>query len=216
MLPLRTAALPLLLLAGSLLATAQTAPPQGPTPGWIPRNLEQLGQRATFHTSFTFDRSMLHFADNFMDDSDDDTRRAVDKLNSITVHSYHFSSPGLYNPSALAAARSEYDATGWKHMMTAHSKGDPFSAGQTDLWISFAHMQVTGMVVLLTEPKDIEVISLDGNLSPLDLLHLRGHFGIPRFDGNGIAPAPAEPPQATNRRPEYQAPAPPPASAATQ
>jgi hypothetical protein len=23
-----------------------------------------------------------------------------------------------------------------------------------------------------------------GNLSPIDLLHLRGHFGIPRFDGD--------------------------------
>jgi hypothetical protein len=25
-----------------------------------------------------------------------------------------------------------------------------------------------------------------GNLSPTDLLRLRGHFGIPRFDGDGI------------------------------
>jgi hypothetical protein len=25
-----------------------------------------------------------------------------------------------------------------------------------------------------------------GNLSPIDLLHLRGHFGIPRFDGDGL------------------------------
>jgi len=24
------------------------------------------------------------------------------------------------------------------------------------------------------------------NLSPVDLLHLRGHFGIPRFEGDGL------------------------------
>jgi hypothetical protein len=28
--------------------------------------------------------------------------------------------------------------------------------------------------------------TLAGNLSPLDLLHLRGHFGIPRFEGDGL------------------------------
>jgi hypothetical protein len=25
-----------------------------------------------------------------------------------------------------------------------------------------------------------------GNLSPVDLLHLRGHFGIPRFEGDEL------------------------------
>jgi hypothetical protein len=29
--------------------------------------------------------------------------------------------------------------------------------------------------------------TLAGNLSPLDLLHLRGHFGIPKFDGDGLS-----------------------------
>jgi hypothetical protein len=29
---------------------------------------------------------------------------------------------------------------------------------------------------------------VNGTLSPLDLLHLRGHFGIPRFSGDGWTP----------------------------
>ena len=29
-------------------------------------------------------------------------------------------------------------------------------------------------------------MTVAGNLSPVDLLHLRGHFGIPDFDGDGI------------------------------
>jgi len=29
-------------------------------------------------------------------------------------------------------------------------------------------------------------VTVAGNLSPVDLLHLRGHFGIPRFEGSDL------------------------------
>ena len=89
-------------------------------------------------------------------------------------------------------------------MVTAHAKGDPFNAGQTDLWINFAHMDVTGMMVLFAGPKDLNLISFSGDLSTVDLLHLRGHFGIPRFPGDRFLP----PGQATRPRPPYVSPEP--------
>jgi hypothetical protein len=195
-----------LLLALSLNGFAQQPPRSGPPPaGWVPQSVEALAQRATFHTNFTFDRSMLRFASNFMDNDDADTQRAINKLDAISVHSFHYSAPGMYDPALLGSVRAEYDATGWKHMMTAHPKGDPFNTGETDLWISFAHADVTGMVVLLAGARDVDVIAVTGDLSPLDLLHLRGHFGIPKFDADGLGPAP----QANNHpRPEYVEPAP--------
>jgi hypothetical protein len=213
MLRLRNAALPLLLIAGCLALGAQTAQPQDKPAGWVPPSVEALGQHAAFHTNFTFDRSMLRFAGNFIDNGDEATRQAVNKLDAISVHSFHFAGPGLYDAAALETVRAEYNSAGWKHMMTAHPKGDPFSSGETDLWISSAHMSVTGMTVLLADAKDIEVISITGNLSPLDLLHLRGHFGIPKFDADHLQPAPASP--GDGRRPysaapEATQPAPPP------
>jgi Domain of unknown function (DUF4252) len=201
---------PLLLIAGYLPLWAQTAQPSGPPAGWVPPSVEVLGQHAAFHTSFTFDRAMLHFAGNFMDSGDQDTQRAVNKLDAITVHSFHFTGPGFYDPAALAAVRADYEATGWKHMVTAHHKGDPFSSGETDLWISLVHAEVTGMTVLLVDPKDIEVITITGDLSPLDLLHLRGHFGIPKFDADHFTPAPETGRKAYSRPPEETQPAPPP------
>jgi hypothetical protein len=151
---------------------------------------------------------MLRFASNFMDNGDADTQRAVNKLDSISVHSYHFSHPDLYDPGILEKVRAEYTATGWKHMVTARPNRDPFSSDQTDLWISFAHADVTGTIVLMAAAKDVELIAITGDLSPLDLLHLRGHFGIPRFDGNVLVPAPAGPPSAHRQQPEDGAPAP--------
>jgi hypothetical protein len=196
----------LLMLTAPLGLFAQNAqPPQQPPMNWVPQGFEVLGQRAAFHTDFTFDRSMLQLAGYFVGDADQEARNAIAKLNGISVHSYHFAAPGLYDPRALDLIRRQYEAAGWRHLVAAHAKGDPFNAGQTDLWINFAHMDVTGMMVLFAGPRDLNLIAFNGDISTVDLLHLRGHFGIPRFPGDRFVP----PGQASRPRPPYVSPEPP-------
>jgi hypothetical protein len=211
--PTRFAVIVLLLMAPLAVMGQNAAPSQQPPPNWVPQAFEALGQRAAFHTDFTFDRSMLQVASYFVGDADQDARNAIAKLNSITVHSYHFAGPGMYDPAALDMIRRQFEAAGWRHLVAAHAKGDPFNPGQTDLWINFAHMDVTGMMVLVSAPKDLNLIALNGDISTLDLLHLRGHFGIPRFSGDGFeaphgsaARAPYVPPAPAQAMPEQQAP----------
>jgi Domain of unknown function (DUF4252) len=195
-----------LLVTAPLALFGQHAPAtqnQQPPLSWVPQGFEVLGQRAAFHTDFTFDRSMLQVANYFIGDADQDVRNAIAKLNSISVHSYHFAAPGMYDPAALDLIRRQYEAAGWRHLVAAHGKGDPFNPGQTDLWINFSHMDVTGMMVLVSGTKDLNLIALNGDISTVDLLHLRGHFGIPRFSGDGFVPGPSS----GARRP-YVAPAP--------
>ena len=93
----------------------------------------------------------------------------------------------MYDARLLDAVRRQYTAMGWEHLVTAHSATN---GGATDLWISFHHMRATGAVVLFQSPTNLNLIAFSGNLSPLDLLHLRGHFGIPRFPGDRFSPAP--------------------------
>jgi hypothetical protein len=196
---------------GLLADPARAAADQQMPANWVPPAFDSLAQRAAFHTDFTFDRAMLQLAGNFVGDADQETRNAIAKLNSISVRSYHFAAPGLYDPAALDLIRRQYEAAGWRHLVAAHGKGDPFNAGQTDLWINFAHMDVTGMMVLVSAPKDLNLIALNGDLSTVDLLHLRGHFGIPRFSGDRFVPGPGSSP-----RPPYVAPAPPPEAGPAQ
>jgi hypothetical protein len=204
---LRTILLLLLALPFSFVNVAHAAADQQLPANWVPQGFEALGQRAAFHTDFTFDRAMLQVAGYFIGDGDQGTRNAIAKLNSISVHSYHFAGPGLYDPATLDLIRRQYEAAGWRHLVAVHGKGDPFNAGQTDLWINFAHMDVTGMMVLISGSKDLNLVSLNGDLSTVDLLHLRGHFGIPRFSGDRFVPSPSPGPGAAARQP-YVSPAP--------
>ncbi len=150
--------------------------------------MEALGRTAAFHTDFTFDRAMLQLASGFWEGpTDPATASAISRLDGISVHSYHYAAPGMYDPRLLDGVRQQYAALGWQHLVTAKSAS---SGGATDLWISFHHMQATGAVVLFESPTNLNLIAFSGNLSPLDLLHLRGHFGIPRFPGDHFTAAP--------------------------
>ncbi|HEY3988960.1 MAG TPA: hypothetical protein VGM02_06660 [Acidobacteriaceae bacterium] len=167
---------------------ASAYPPSGSNLNWVPQGMEALGRTAAFHTDFTFDRSMLQLASGIWEGpGDPGLADAVSRLDGISVHSYHYAAPGMYDPRLLDAVRRQYSAMGWQHLVTARSAS---TDGATDLWISFHHMRATGAVVLFQSPTNLNLIAFSGNLSPLDLLHLRGHFGIPRFPGDRFVPAP--------------------------
>ena len=155
-----------------------------PDDSWIPQGMEALGHHASFHTDVTFDKSMLGLASDFA--GDDDTRRIVAKLRGISLHTYRYPEPGLYDPAALDSVRSQYSSRGWKHLVTKQSHAAAAHPGRTDVWIRFAHGNVEGMVLLVANETNINLVAVNGTLSPLDLLHLRGHFGIPRFSGDSF------------------------------
>jgi hypothetical protein len=173
--------------------------PQQSWLNWVPQGMEVLERTAAFHTDFTFDRTMLQMMNNMWEGPGDPRlQEAVNRLDGISVHSYHYAAPGMYDPRLLEAVRRQYSAMGWQHLVTARSAE---RGGATDLWISFHHMNATGAVVLFQSPTNLNLIAFSGNLSPLDLLHLRGHFGIPRFAGDRFVPAPGGTARATPRNP---------------
>jgi hypothetical protein len=66
------------------------------------------------------------------------------------------------------------------------------------VWVVMDGVNVRGAVVLAETPKSLTLVTVAGNLSPVDLLHLRGHFGIPRFDGDDLQnQSRREPPEPT-------------------
>ena len=156
-------------------------PPMGgaPQPPGAAEALAGLTSQPATHSSFSFDRDMLQGL----------LGNQPIALNSVTVTNYRFHEPAFYVPEALAALRASYRAAGWKHLVEANvgpreqaSPAKPI----TDLWLHFHGTEIDDVAVLIRAPKQMNVIEVSGMMRPLDLVHLGGHFGIPKVDPNAV------------------------------
>lgn len=137
-------------------------------------------------SSFTLDRNLLGAAAGMLPDSEAADRQIIRKLDGVSVHNLRFSDAGIPDENAVASIREAYHLRGWKHIVTTSRSGGPVHNDTTDIWVVLDGVNVRGAVVLAETPKSLTLVTVAGNLSPVDLLHLRGHFGIPRFNGDGV------------------------------
>lgn len=163
----------------------------GPVPlEWTPPTLSHLTAQAASKTSFTLDRTMLGVAAGMLPDSQADARQAVRKLDGVSVHVLRFGAGITADQADVKAIREAYHLRGWKHLVTATQAGGPVHDETTDVWLVLDGANMRGAVVLMETPRSLALVTVAGNLDPVDLLHLRGHFGIPRFDGDTLKNAP--------------------------
>ncbi len=152
---------------------------------WVPQGVEALQQSASSKTEFTLDHSMLVFASK-LDPDNEDLRRVIAGVSGLSVHNYHFPGPWMYDPEALSSVKEEYHAAGWKQLVNNHDKGG--GPGLTELWIRFENNAISNIAILLARSKEVDLILVSGSISPLDLTHLGGHFGIPKIEGGATVP----------------------------
>jgi hypothetical protein len=153
---------------------------------WTPPALSQLTAQATMKESFTLDRTLLGLAAGMVPDNEAEDRQVIRKLDGVSVHTMRFGETGIPDEGEVEAIRSAYHLRGWKHLVSTTKTGGPVHSGTTDVWVVMDGMNVRGAVVLAETPRSLTLVTVAGNLSPVDILHLRGHFGIPRFDGDDL------------------------------
>jgi hypothetical protein len=191
-----TTRLPKLLLPALLSATlvfTYAQPPAG-SPADLQGALMNLADQPATHVAFSFDRSEIQAAQNLLASGGLDANHAAAALTGISVDNYHYPRPAFYIPETMASIIANYHAAGWKHLVNANQT--PANTAQphstvTDLWLRFAGPDITGVTVLTRSPRDMSVVQIACELRPLDLIHLSGHFGIPKVDPNAVmVPAP--------------------------
>lgn len=170
-------------------ATAVAQQPAGIQDAWT-----TLADQPASHTAFSFDRSMMQVAQSLLESGGMNPEHAAAALTGISVDNYHYAEPAFYTPEALSAIIASYRAAGWKHLVNANQS--PAQSAQprgivTDLWLHNSGANINGITVLTRSPRDMSVIQVACELRPLDLVHLSGHFGIPKVDPNAVmVPAP--------------------------
>jgi len=150
---------------------------------WIPQGIETLQQSASSKTNFTFDHSMLVLASK-LDPDDEDLRRVIAGVSGISVHRFHFPGAWQYDPGALSSVNEEYRAAGWKHVVNKQDKGE--GQGVSDLWVRLENNAISNIAILLARSNEVNFVVVSGSISPLDLSHLGGHFGIPKIEGGVV------------------------------
>lgn len=177
----------------ALLILSSAAFAQLPPRDWYPQSLDQLGQSATSRTEFSYDHSMLVMKAK-TDDEDPNLLRVVAGVDGISIHRFHFQDGGMYDPRILSEVRHQYRGSGWQHLSKAHVRQD--NPGETDLWVRYEHNTIRNVALLFAGRNQVNFITVSGSFSPLELLHLSGHFGIPKIEGGVVVQDPAAQQQA--------------------
>jgi hypothetical protein len=152
---------------------------------WVPQGIDALRQSASSKTEFTLDHSMLILASK-LDSNNEDLRRVIAGVSGVSVHSFRFSGRGTYDPQALSSLKEEYHAAGWTQLVNNHEKdGGPSG---TNLWIRLENNAISNVAILSTRSNEVDFFLVSGSISPLDLSHLGGHFGIPKIEGGVMVP----------------------------
>ncbi|WP_353064147.1 hypothetical protein RBB77_00070 [Tunturibacter psychrotolerans] len=186
---LRPVLFALALSAAVAIAQPPAGPPPPPPPLDIQGALMNLADQPATHTSFSFDRSELQIAQNLLASGGLDANHAAAALTGISVDNYRYPRPAFYTPETMDTIIASYNAAGWKHLVNANQNSANTAQPRntvTDLWLHFAGADITGVTVLTRSPRDMSVIQIACELRPLDLVHLSGHFGIPKVDPNAV------------------------------
>jgi hypothetical protein len=149
---------------------------------WSPPAWAVLGERAEMRNGFVLDRTALGAVAALLPESDSQARPAIRKLDGIGVHLYRFHNVGEVDAAQLERVREAYHARGWKHLVEGRGVSEPGHHSVTDVWLAMDGVDVRGGAMLIVTPRSVSLVSFAGDLSPIDLLHLRGHFGIPKAD----------------------------------
>jgi hypothetical protein len=158
---------------------ARMQPPQN----WTPDAVAYLRQNSSSKTEFDLDHSMVVLASK-VDDNDPDLRRIVAGVDGISVHHFRFAGEGMYDPRILTDVRQQYRAAGWEHISASHARyGGP---GGTDVWVRLDHLTIRNVAFLFAGPNQVNFVSVSCAISPVDLMRLGGHFGIPPIQGGVV------------------------------
>ena len=124
---------------------------------------------------------MLQFAGKFLDGKDPDeakVKKLIGGIEGIYVKSFEFKNEGAYLPADLEKVRSQLKAPEWSRIVGVKSSGE---SENIEVWVRNENGKVSGVAILASEPRQLTVVNLVGNIDLDSLADLGGHFGIPKM-----------------------------------
>ena len=148
--------------------------------------LERLAARADKAVDVSVDEGVLSLAKGFFakpkTERDREIAEAVRGLEGVYVRVYEFASEGQWAESDIADIRRQVGEPGWSRVVNVWHKGE---GRKVEVHLRAAAGKIGGLVVLSTEPKQLVVVNMVGDIDVQKLASLQGQFGIPDIDFRG-------------------------------
>ena len=144
---------------------------------------DQLAPKASKTVEVNLDGNMLSFVRNFLSDSKKDeaeAKRIIGKLKGIYVRQLEFDKEGEYNEADIEQLRKQVSGTGWQKMVDVREKGK--HGDNAGVYIRTDGKEMSGLVVLAFEPKEVTIVNIVGVIDPAELRALGGKAGIPNIN----------------------------------
>jgi hypothetical protein len=150
----------------------------------LPPSLDRLAAKAREVVDVTMDANLLQLASRFLSDKNADdaqVKKLIGGLKGIYVRSFEFEKPGEYQDSDLDAVRTQLHAPAWSRIVGVRSRK---SGENSEVYVKTENGKIGGLAILVTEPKQLTIVNIEGSIDPDQLNELGGHFGIPKIDSD--------------------------------
>jgi hypothetical protein len=166
-------------------------------------SFEGLAEKAKETVNITLDRDMLQMASGFLGGKSGDAARdaevadIVKGLDGIYVRVFSFDKAGQYSQRDIESVLQQTKAPGWKSLMQVRDGEE-----RVEMWM---HERASGggFLLVVTEPMELVIVNIAGDVDLRKLAKLQGRMGIPGIPGIGgaapvapVAPAAPAPPAA--------------------
>ncbi len=150
----------------------------------LPASLERLSAKASEVVDVTMDANLLQLASRFLSSKDKDdaqVKKLIGGLKGIYVRSFEFEKAGEYQDSDIEPLRTQLHTPAWSRIVGVRSH----KAGEnSEVYVKTEGGKIGGLAILVTEPKELTIVSIEGSIDPDQLSELGGHFGIPKIEND--------------------------------
>lgn len=143
-------------------------------------NLDKLSDKAARVTDVTLDGSLLQFAvqliEKAADESDPDVaqlKSIVKNLKGIYIKSYEFDEASQYSRADVETIRSQLTSPRWSKIIQSVDKR---SGEHDEIYLLKTGEQVSGVVILVAEAKELTVVNIVGDVPVDKIAALERHF----------------------------------------
>jgi hypothetical protein len=142
-------------------------------------NLDSVAAKASEHVDVSLNASTLQFAAKFLDANDPDeakVKKLLVGIEGIYVRHFNFKTAGAWSQADLEPVRAQLRGPEWSKIVGTGSE----DGEKAEVWLRTSGNKSIGVAIIATEPKEITVVNIAGNIDLENLAELGGHFGVPK------------------------------------